>query len=550
MKVLGVFANPRGSSALRLGEEDRTIRECIRRSRLRDQIQLTIVHAATIDDLRRALLDDEFSVVHFSGHGTNSGLVFEDRDGALYVPPMDALASLLLEYCPPLECVVLNACYSISQGKLTSFGLPWTIAMELPISDDAAIQFAGAFYDSLAAGKAFDFSFRQGLHALRLAGHPDKAVPVLLRHGESAEDRRAVVSPDSGVPARAGGESSQFLVGIVLDVSGSMRTNISNRDGEGVTRLEAFNRGLSTASERVQRVLESPNTKDVPVQVFAYAFGMRAGGVADLLTLIRAADDVATPEVVARITQRHTQEISESYASADSSGLESLARSYGLGGLVDSVIADVRRNAEEEVRRRVIGELYDKLRARAQQIGDTTLSVADLTELWRRGKSTSSHVEELVFGDTPMCAALVEVRDRLRREFARISGVGSLVPLLLLVTDGESTDGDPIPLARELRDMGVIVVTCYIAEEDVATPWRLVTTPGESWPAGAKTGFEMSSILAEDSALVGYLVSRGWSVEREAHCFVQANHTDLLSEIIEFALSVGAEPELRLPIGQ
>lgn len=81
MKVLVVFANPRGTDTLRLGEEDRVIQECIRRCKNRDRIQLTIRHAVTVDDIRRTLLDDAFDIIHFSGHGTGRGLAFEDGGG-------------------------------------------------------------------------------------------------------------------------------------------------------------------------------------------------------------------------------------------------------------------------------------------------------------------------------------------------------------------------------------------------------------------------------------------------------------------------------------
>src|SRR5437763_16010534 len=184
MKVLVVFANPRGTSSLRLGEEDRTIQECIRRSKNRDNLSLVIRHAATVDDIRRALLDDEYEIVHFSGHGTGTGLAFEDSSGKLYVPPQKALSELLADFSPPIRCLLLNACYSVSQGQFTSLGVPYTIAMEGPIADDAAILFAGGFYDSIGAGKDVEFSFRQGIHALQLADHSDSVVPHLLRKGE------------------------------------------------------------------------------------------------------------------------------------------------------------------------------------------------------------------------------------------------------------------------------------------------------------------------------------------------------------------------------
>jgi hypothetical protein len=51
LKILVVFANPRGTSALRLGEEDRTINECFRRAKNRDGLSLRILHASTVDDI-------------------------------------------------------------------------------------------------------------------------------------------------------------------------------------------------------------------------------------------------------------------------------------------------------------------------------------------------------------------------------------------------------------------------------------------------------------------------------------------------------------------
>jgi hypothetical protein len=46
-RVLLVCANPRGTDAIRLGEEDRTLRECIRLSPHRDRIKVETIQAAT-----------------------------------------------------------------------------------------------------------------------------------------------------------------------------------------------------------------------------------------------------------------------------------------------------------------------------------------------------------------------------------------------------------------------------------------------------------------------------------------------------------------------
>ncbi len=80
--VLFLAANPKGSDALRLGEEVRKVEQGLERAKMRDRFRLVQKWAVTDDDLRRALLDHEPEIVHFSGHGGGaSGLVFEDESG-------------------------------------------------------------------------------------------------------------------------------------------------------------------------------------------------------------------------------------------------------------------------------------------------------------------------------------------------------------------------------------------------------------------------------------------------------------------------------------
>ena len=69
LKVLVVFASPRGTCSLDVASEDRIIRECIQLSEHRDNIDLEILHASTIHDVRRALLRNDYRIIHFSGHG-------------------------------------------------------------------------------------------------------------------------------------------------------------------------------------------------------------------------------------------------------------------------------------------------------------------------------------------------------------------------------------------------------------------------------------------------------------------------------------------------
>ena len=96
-------------------EEDRTLRESIRISAARDRIEVETLNAATIDDLRRALLRRPFDIVHFSGHGTRRGLVFEDAAGRLFIPSCDALAEFFARR--KIRVAMLKVADASAEGK-------------------------------------------------------------------------------------------------------------------------------------------------------------------------------------------------------------------------------------------------------------------------------------------------------------------------------------------------------------------------------------------------------------------------------------------------
>jgi hypothetical protein len=185
--ILAVFANPKGSNPLRLGAEDRVIRECLNLSRFRDNITLVPLHAAIIHDVRRALLVGNYRIIHFSGHATAQGLMLESALGEPQPVPRGALAELLSAYSPPIECVVFNACYTDVQGELTSFGVPFTISMNGAISDAAATEFTRGFYDAIGAGRDIEFAFQEGCRCVKLTGLADGFEPVLFTEARPQE---------------------------------------------------------------------------------------------------------------------------------------------------------------------------------------------------------------------------------------------------------------------------------------------------------------------------------------------------------------------------
>src|SRR5579883_1404241 len=79
--VLILAASPLDQDRLRLNHEVKRIKQALERSRNRENWRIESNEAATVDDLRRHLLDYQPTIVHFSGHGHGDGGLSFEGDG-------------------------------------------------------------------------------------------------------------------------------------------------------------------------------------------------------------------------------------------------------------------------------------------------------------------------------------------------------------------------------------------------------------------------------------------------------------------------------------
>lgn len=129
-KILLLSANPTNTSKLRLDEEVREIEAGLKRAKGREEFEIISKWAVRTEDLRRALLDYEPQIVHFSGHGEGcQGLALENNSGQMQLVSTKALARLFKLF-PKIECVVLNACYSEVQAEAIHQHIDYVIGMK------------------------------------------------------------------------------------------------------------------------------------------------------------------------------------------------------------------------------------------------------------------------------------------------------------------------------------------------------------------------------------------------------------------------------------
>ncbi|MCP5101801.1 MAG: hypothetical protein GY950_00395 [bacterium] len=190
-KILILRANPQDTESLPLDEEVREINACLKRTKKQEQFDIDSWGAVRYGDFRKALLDFEPQIVHFSGHGEEDGLIMVGDIGVAAPVSSEVLAGLFELCAEHVECVILNACYSAPQAEAISKHIDYVIGNPGAINDVAAIKFSEGFYDALGAGKSFEEAFKFGRNAFvnEVPGVPESLHPILIgkKMGTAAE---------------------------------------------------------------------------------------------------------------------------------------------------------------------------------------------------------------------------------------------------------------------------------------------------------------------------------------------------------------------------
>ena len=173
-----VFVEPESTSRLDLEEEVRSMELALNGTEHRDLIRLIHKHAVRPDDLIRLVRDHEPSVIHFSGHGTRSGIQLRGDGNEVRAVDGKSLRQFLSGR--GIELLVLNACYTQRQTEEIEGAVPSVIGTTHEIDDEAARRFSVAFYRSVGNGLSLRQALRDGRDAIVLHGLDD----VLCHKGE------------------------------------------------------------------------------------------------------------------------------------------------------------------------------------------------------------------------------------------------------------------------------------------------------------------------------------------------------------------------------
>jgi CHAT domain len=204
LNILGMISNPGGEwEPLDTEKERRRIDEAI--EPMKSLVNFRWVQGGTAENLLDIMEQESWHVFHFIGHGgtervsnaeakdakdqLRSFIVLSDgRGGAEKVPAFEL--GLLLQGKGSLRLAVLNCCesarsagenaFSSLGASLVQAGVPVVVAMQFPITDRAAIEFARGFYKSLSSGAPVERAITLARVNMRLKSSVEWGIPVLF----------------------------------------------------------------------------------------------------------------------------------------------------------------------------------------------------------------------------------------------------------------------------------------------------------------------------------------------------------------------------------
>lgn len=225
LRFLFVDTSPSGLSHLDVEAEWQALSSALTASSLSRSVHLDRLRSASRTDLF-ARLKEKVHAIHFAGHGffdrrQERGVVVLSTTGR----EVDRLSALdwttALAQDGALRLAVFNSCEGARHGDLSVFsglahalvraGVPAVVAMQFPISDEAAVTFTRSFYAALALGEPVDLAVTTARREIDRLFPEEWASLVLFLRDEEGDvlDLRSCEKPNPA-PSRLAGALSTY----------------------------------------------------------------------------------------------------------------------------------------------------------------------------------------------------------------------------------------------------------------------------------------------------------------------------------------------------
>jgi hypothetical protein len=196
LKILVMVSSPDDQPPLDTDREWAVLQEALSAIEEGGQVAVERLEGASLVDLQRQLRQDDYHVFHFVGHGgfderTQDGvLILEDEQGQSHYVSGQELGTILHDQ-RSLRLAFLNACEGARASDQDPFAgvaqslvqreIPAVVAMQVAVSDQAAISLVGEFYGALAEGYPVDAALSEARKAVFASGNDvEWGTPVIF----------------------------------------------------------------------------------------------------------------------------------------------------------------------------------------------------------------------------------------------------------------------------------------------------------------------------------------------------------------------------------
>lgn len=178
-RLLFAYSTPLNASPLRLGTEEKQIKEALRAITDRDKIHIDTIPAVELKDFSNAFNRYRPNILHISSHGNQEHIALENEKGQAMIVDGDMLINIVKIAGKQLKIVVLNACESSKMAASLTDVVDIAIGMNVSIGDDAARAFAVQLYSSIGENIPIGLAFEQARFAISANGISEADTPVL-----------------------------------------------------------------------------------------------------------------------------------------------------------------------------------------------------------------------------------------------------------------------------------------------------------------------------------------------------------------------------------
>lgn len=182
---------------------------------------------------------------------------------------------------------------------------------------------------------------------------------------------------------------------------------------------------------------------------------------------------------------------------------------YAIGSFAGGAIVNgqVERSEASTLTRRIQREwLLDFAQLHAWRVSE----VVNILERFHDnlkvndGESLHDALRQYIYGSTPMCYVWYQAMQAFQSQ----EDIDNRV--LVLISDGNFTDGDPTVVAASLRREDIWIVTVSLTADRDSPHRALYYKTEPSWDAGTRTLFSLASRVSASRHPISVLASIGW----------------------------------------